>query len=100
MCNEQTFGVFNPAKDIIKKIKEQKKKDDEEGNIENEVNESDDDWKRGFLDMLRTNFQNLLRRWKILWEEFWSKFFSKLLAIVDEGQIIAVLQRFCWDLWG
>lgn len=43
VCNEQTFGVFNPAKDIIKKIKEQKKKDDEEGNIENEVNESDDD---------------------------------------------------------
>ena len=26
VCSEQTFGVFNPAKEIIKKMKEQKEK--------------------------------------------------------------------------
>lgn len=43
VCNEQTFGVFNPAKDIIKKIKEQRKKEDETSHIDNEVTKDDDD---------------------------------------------------------
>ncbi|XP_057296425.1 E3 ubiquitin-protein ligase RNF113A-like [Hydractinia symbiolongicarpus] len=39
VCAEQTFGVFNPAKEIIKKMKEQAKKPD----INAEINISDDD---------------------------------------------------------
>ena len=43
MCNEQTYGVFNPAKDIIKKMKEQEKHESETNAIENEVTEKSSD---------------------------------------------------------
>ncbi|XP_066925728.1 E3 ubiquitin-protein ligase RNF113A-like isoform X1 [Clytia hemisphaerica] len=47
VCDEQTYGVFNPAKDVIKKQKEQAKKEREANRIDNEAGgggqRSDDD---------------------------------------------------------
>ena len=50
--------MFNPAKDIIKKIKEQKKKETEESHIDNEIskNDDDDDW-----------LVASIRDWKLSW---------------------------------
>ncbi|ESP02996.1 hypothetical protein LOTGIDRAFT_185777 [Lottia gigantea] len=40
VCNEQTNGVFNPAKELISKMKKQK---EEEEDVENEVKETEHD---------------------------------------------------------
>jgi len=40
VCSEQTFGVFNPAKDIIKRMKDQKNKSDEKVKADEEVDDT------------------------------------------------------------
>jgi len=42
VCDEQTYGVFNPAKDIIKKIKDQEKKAEERNTVDNEIGDAGD----------------------------------------------------------
>ena len=46
VCAEQTFGVFNPAKDIIKRMKDQKAKEDKRSN-EKDVDTWTSMWKQG-----------------------------------------------------
>lgn len=46
MCNTQTYGVFNPAKEIIKKMKEREAAMGSDEEPDNEQEPSEENWKR------------------------------------------------------